>query len=211
MEASAGSKDGIGKMLARARRLMDASNYDEAISTLQQALIIDPNNTKILEGMLVCNLELKRPKQALRTIEDIVRLEPQSRSMWADKGYLHLLLNENREGIEAIQNSLKLNPYNGRLWQLLGFAYMTEERWSLALEAFQKSQHFTPSSAEIWYNCAVCLFFMDDFESAIAYAEQAFSVDPLLEDLSEGWVEELRESLDDVESYDFDPADEAAS
>lgn len=211
MEAPLGSKDGIGKILARARRLMDASNYDEAISTLQQALVIDPNNTKILEGMLICNLELKRPKQALRAIEDIVRINPHSRSMWADKGYLHLLLNENREGIEAIQNSLKLNPYNGRLWQLLGFAYMAEERWDYALDAFQKSQHFMPSSAVVWYNCAVCLFFMDDFDSAIVYAEQAFAMDPLLEDLSEGWVEELRESLDDVDDFDFDLSDEAAS
>ncbi|MFX1369086.1 MAG: tetratricopeptide repeat protein [Promethearchaeota archaeon] len=211
MTASIGNGVGIRKILARAMLLMEHSNYREAKSALEQALRIDPNDTNILERILICNLELKRPKDALRTLENIVRITPNSRAMWADKGYLHLLLNENREGIEAIQESLSLNPRNGRLWQLLGFAYMGEENWGSALDAFQKSLHFNPESAVIWYNCAVCLFFLDEFEEALYSADQAFAMDPLLEDHSEGWADLLRESADEPLAMEWDPEDYVAS
>jgi len=208
--SSMGNDIGIRKILARARTLMERSDYGEAKSTLEKALLINPNDTNVLERILVCNLELKKPKDALRTIDSIVRINPSLRAMWADKGFLHLLLNENREGISAIQESLKLNPRNGRLWQLLGYAQMGEEAWEDALDAFQKSLHFNPESAVIWYNCAVCLFFLDEFEEALYSADQAFAMDPLLEDLSEGWVDLVREgmseSIDEEEYEDVEAA-----
>ncbi|MHA1576961.1 MAG: hypothetical protein ACTSU3_06335, partial [Candidatus Thorarchaeota archaeon] len=56
--------DNIGHILNHASKLMDDSQYTDAIHELEVGVTIDPNNKSIWERVVVCNLELKRPKKA---------------------------------------------------------------------------------------------------------------------------------------------------
>jgi len=171
--------------------------------TLEQGLLLEPNNKDLLEQLVSCNIELKRPGGALQALDRITRLEPGAMTAWAEKGFLHLLLNETTEGIKAITNSLQINPKNGWLWQLLGMAFLAEENWEMALESFEKSLLLQPNSSVAWYNCAVCLYMLEDFDSSLEAADQAVAIDPMLSELTDEWVENLKAAMNIFEDiYD---------
>jgi len=195
----------VGQILNQAQHLMRRSRFTEAVLTLEQGLLLEPNNRDLLEQLVSCNIELKRPGSALQALDRLTRLEPSAMTAWADKGFLHLLLNENTEGIKAITNSLQIDPKNGWLWQLLGMAFMAEENWESALESFERSLLLQPNSSMAWYNCAVCLYMLEDFESSLEAADQAVAIDPMLSEISDEWVENLKAAVDILEDvYDED-------
>ncbi|MFX1602513.1 MAG: tetratricopeptide repeat protein [Promethearchaeota archaeon] len=195
--------NGVCQILDQAEHLMRRFRFTEAVTTLEQGLLLEPNNKDLLEQLVSCNIELKRPGGALHALDRITRLEPAAMTAWAEKGFLHLLLNENAEGIRAITNSLQINPRNGWLWLLLGMAFMAEENWERALESFERSLLLQPNSSVAWYNCAVCLYMLEDFESSLEAADQAVAIDPMLSEVSDEWVENLKAAMNIFEDvYD---------
>ncbi len=194
---------GVCRILNQAEHLMRRSRFSEAVSALEQGLLMEPNNKDLLEQLVSCNIELKRPGGALNALDRITRLEPAAMTAWAEKGFLHLLLNQNAEGIKAIKNSLQINPKNGWLWQLLGMAFMAEEYWEEAVESFERSLLLQPNSSVTWYNCAVCLYMLEDFESSLEAADQAIAIDPMLSEISDEWVDNLKAAMNIFEDvYD---------
>ena len=188
----------VVQILNQATGLMKKSRFIEAADALEHGLAMYPTSKEILEHLVVCNLELKRPQSALHMLDRITKTEPSALSAWADKGFMHLLLNENQEGIDALTKSLELDPRNSHVWQLLGLAHMGEERWAAGLIAFDRSLLLDPNSAITWYNRAVCFFFLEYFHEALASVEQAYSIDPDLRALAEEWVSILQEAVQEL-------------
>ena len=202
---------GVVQILNQASGLMKKSRFLEAANALENALMRYPTNKEILQQLVVCNLELKRPQSALHMLDRITKTAPGELSAWSDKGFLHLLLNENKEGIEALSKSLELDSRNSHVWQLLGLALMGEERWDDALDAFERSLLLDPNSAITWYNRAVCFFFMEYFHEALASVEKAYSLDPDLKTLAEEWVTILQDAVDELGiDYEYDFEDQAS-
>jgi tetratricopeptide (TPR) repeat protein len=196
---------GVFQILNQAEHLIQKFRFTEAVLTLEKGLLMEPNNKDLLEQLVSCNIALKRPANALQALDRITRVEPGALTAWADKGFLHLLLNQNTEGINAIERSLHINPKNGWLWQLLGMAYMAEENWESALESFEKSLLLQPNSSVAWYDCAVCLYMLEDFDSSLEAADQAVAIDPMLSELTDEWVENLKAAMNIFEDiYDED-------
>ncbi|MFW9804313.1 MAG: tetratricopeptide repeat protein [Candidatus Thorarchaeota archaeon] len=189
---------GVVQILSQASGLMKKSRFLEAANALEDALAKYPTNKEILQQLVVCNIELKRPQSALYMLDRITKSAPGELSAWSDKGFLHLLLNENQEGIEALTKSLELDSRNSHVWQLLGLALMGEEKWAEGLDAFERSLLLDPNSAITWYNRAVCFFFLEYFQEALASVEQAFSLDPDLKALAEEWVAILQDAADEL-------------
>ncbi len=192
---------GVVQILNQATGLMKKSRYIEAADALEHGLTIYPTSKEILEQLLVCNLELKRPQSALYVLDRITKTEPGAQTAWADKGFLHLLLNENREGIDALTKGLEIDPRKSHLWELLGLAHMAEENWIDGLNAFDRSLLLEPNSAITWYNRAVCFFFLEHFHEALASVEQAYSLDPDLRELADEWVGILQAAVQDLGIY----------
>jgi superkiller protein 3 len=172
---------------------MDKSKFTEAIEALEKAQEIEPNNRTVLDRVIICNLELKKPKKAIEAMNSILNLEPNAYKIWADKAYLHFLLKEENEGILALSESLKLNPRNQRDWYILGTVLMTAERWIEARDALLTAIQLDPNSAIAWYNLAACNYMIGDVEGALGAAEYAFTLDPILETLADDWLSYLRE------------------
>ena len=160
MAIGTAESQGVVRILDQATGLMKKSRYLEAANALEDALTKYPTSKEILQQLVVCNIELKRPQSAIYMLDRITKTAPGELSAWSDKGFLHLLLNENKEGIEALMKSIELDSRNSHVWQLLGLAHMGEERWAEGLDAFERSLLLDPNSAITWYNRAVCFFFL---------------------------------------------------
>lgn len=190
----------------QASSLIKKQLYNEAVIKLHRGLSVDPTNVRALENLVICNLELGKPKMAIQALNSLLQLEPKSSSRWGDKGFIHLMLNENSEGIGALRESLKLQPRDVRKWELLAIALISEEQWEEAIDALEKSLDLDPSSAVAWYNLAVCYLYFEDFISALEAVEYAISIDPSLGELAEEWtglidddfIEESYPSIDGI-------------
>jgi tetratricopeptide (TPR) repeat protein len=201
-----------GQILDLATNLMDNALFTDAISELERAASIDPKNRLIWERVVICNLELKRPKKALEAMDSILTLEPNAHKVWAEKAYLHLLLQEETEGMKALLNSIRLNPRNQRDWFLLGSVYMTMELWDDSRDAFHVALQLNPNDAETWYNLATVNYMIGDVGAALGAAEQATSIDPEIDKLSDDWLDDLRSEYDIFEiDDDSDVADDLAA
>jgi tetratricopeptide (TPR) repeat protein len=186
-------------LVQQATSLIEKKLYFEALSKLEHGLVVDPANTRVWEELVVCNLELGKPKKAIDALNNLLKLEPNSSSKWGDKGLIHLLLNENPEGIEAIRESLRIKPRDVHKWELLATALIAEERWDDAVDALEKSLDLNPNSAVTWYNLAVCYLYYEDFSSALEAVEYAIAIQPSLEDIAAPWVDLLYdESLEET-------------
>ncbi|MHA1479862.1 MAG: tetratricopeptide repeat protein [Candidatus Thorarchaeota archaeon] len=190
--------DNIGHILNHASKLMADSQYSDAINELELGVSIDPNNKSIWERVVICNLELKRPKKAIEALNRILTFEPQAGNIWADKAYLHLLLNERNEGILALQESLKLQPRNKKDWEMLAIALMGAEQWVDAETALQNALHLNPNAALIWYSLAACKFVLGDHQTGVACANHALSIDPSIGSL----IDDMEEFLEDDDEDD---------
>ncbi len=195
MEPTYSEKGEVESLVEQASSLIEKKMFAEAMSKLRIGLSVDPTNIRALENLMVCNLELGKPKMAIQVLNNLLQLEPTSSSRWGDKGYMHLLLNENWEGIGALRESLKIQPRDVRKWELLATALMSEEQWEEAVDALEKSLILDPSSAVSWYNLAICHLYFEDFVSALRAAEYAISLDPSLEELAEDWMDLIDEDL----------------
>ncbi len=185
-----------GQILDLATNLMDKAKFTDAISALERAASIDPKNRLIWERVVICNLELKRPKKALEAMDSILTLEPNAYKVWAEKAYLHLLLQEESEGIKALMNSIRLNPRNQRDWFLLGSVYMAMELWDESRDAFHVALQLNPNHAETWYDLATVNYMLGDMGAALGAAEQATGLDPDIDKRSEDWFDDLRSEYD---------------
>lgn len=202
------NRSGIGRFLDEAANLMRKSRFNEAIDTLERGLSVEPDNMAAWEQVAACNLELRQPKKAIEALDHILMIQPLAGRIWGDKAYLHLLLNEDIEGINALKESLKLRPRNARDWQLLGITLMLNEELEEASVAFERGLLLDPNSASTWYNYAVCHFLDDDYDAALEAVEYAFSIEPMLEESAEDWIDYVRsEVLASEEDIDEEEAE----
>lgn len=185
----------VESLVDQASSLIEKNLFDEAMTKLRIGLAADPTNIRALENLVVCNLELGRPKLAIQALNNLLQIEPTSPVRWGDKGYIHLLLNEYSEGIGALRQSLKLQPRDVRKWELLATALISEELWDEAVDALGRSLDLDPSSAIAWYNLAICHLYFEDFGSALEAAEYAISLDPSFGDLADEWIGLISEEI----------------
>ena len=194
----------VESLVDQASSLIEKRQFDEAMIKLHRGLSADPKNVRALENLVICNLELGKPKMAIQALNSLLKIEPTSSVRWGDKGFIHLLLNENSEGIGALRKSLKLQPRDVRKWELLATALISEDRWEEAIDALEKSLDLDPTSAIAWYNLAICYLYFEDFGSALQAAEYALSIDPSLAEIAEDWMSLIDDDLIELDYPSID-------
>ena len=93
----------VESLVDQASSLIEKQLFSEAMTKLHRGLSVDPTNVRALENLVICNLELGKPKMAIQALNSLLQIEPTSSVRWGDKGFIHLLLNENSEGIGALR------------------------------------------------------------------------------------------------------------
>ena len=87
--------------------------HKEAISELERALSLDPNDPSCLQSMGFTLSMAGRPKEAIEYINRGMRLDPQNPSRYlALLGMAHFCMGELAEAAALIEKALRLNPEN---------------------------------------------------------------------------------------------------
>jgi tetratricopeptide (TPR) repeat protein len=87
--------------------------HKEAISELERALSLDPNDPSCLASMGWTLTMAGRPKEAIEYINRGMRLDPQNPSRYLSLlGFAHFCLGEIKEAVSSSEKALRLNPEN---------------------------------------------------------------------------------------------------
>jgi len=97
--------------------------HKEAISELERALSLDPNDPSCYQSMGYTLSMAGRPKEAMEFIKRGMRLDPHNPSPYLRLlGYAHFCLGEVAEAANSVEEALRLNPENVSMgFQLAAF------------------------------------------------------------------------------------------
>ncbi len=95
--------------------LTKLKRFDEAETSLRQAIRLAPTFAKPHEDLGFVLLELKRPREAADVLRKAVRLDPGLEQGWFNLGKALAMLGFGKDADEAFEKSFALNPERGKL------------------------------------------------------------------------------------------------
>ncbi len=138
----------------------------EALTTLSEALRLDPN----LRGAWKARGEVRRrmgdPAGALEDFHEAVRCNPQDACAWFQCGELHAQRGEHRQAIDAFTTVLRLEPKNLAAYRQRGLCYSRSDEVDKALADHSKAIELSPDDPWSYYHRANLLRLRNDLDRA---------------------------------------------
>jgi membrane associated rhomboid family serine protease/Flp pilus assembly protein TadD len=157
----------------RARRLVSAKKYDDAIVELQQIAQSKPKKPAV-HGLLGDVFVLKGDiTQAEREFQETVRLQPNSALAWGKLGDARARQNHWAEAAEAYSRAAQLGKDNGYLLYNAGLMYRRSDRHEEAVRLFRLAVERNPYFVDAWYAMGISLLNLKRPAEAIQALQKA--------------------------------------
>lgn len=169
--------------LSEYKKLVGEGHYEQALTVLERAQRLDPNDPLISLYQCMPLLMLNRTEEVLTVCEQMLRLFPCAPAYTYQAEALNAL-ERYQEALDAVEQALQLDP--GYLPNLLkrGTILNHLERYQHALVALEAylQQHATAATA--YKEKGIALFYLQRYEEALAAFEQALKFGPLDADIT---------------------------
>lgn len=155
-----------------------AGQYEEALTCLEQALILDTKSAQnnYLKGMVL--LQLGRLWEAMAAFDEAIELRPKFAEAYIGKGdiyYAHF--GNKKEALECYQDAIRVAPKLALGYYKMGIVLEDETRDAEAIEAYNTALRFEPRNLEIYFRKAHLYEQRERFEAALAtYSDAIQSV-----------------------------------
>jgi tetratricopeptide (TPR) repeat protein len=153
---------------------------DDALRSYGQALLIQPDDPEIHDGVGQVFLQENRLGQAIQEFKKAVALSRQTPPFYFSQ---HLWMAYEQAGMQgealaAIQEVLKINPDFALGYSLLGITYWNQKQPGLSLAAFQKAYSLDPGNLDYLLSIVGCYKNMGQPRKAVEWLQQAASLHP---------------------------------
>ncbi|HNS17968.1 MAG TPA: tetratricopeptide repeat protein [Bacteroidales bacterium] len=128
-----------GSLNDSARLLLAEDRINEALSTISQALTLDPDNPGLFVTLSDIYLGMNNPVKAKDALNKATDLDPLHPVACFKMGYLHLVLQDHGLAREYFKKAAALRPVYPEACFHLGLSYLETGDTSLAIESFQKA------------------------------------------------------------------------
>lgn len=138
----AGLKTGTGNIRAVARGLMRQGRYEEAVPPLVRARLDNPRNTRILNALATCYLELRRYQECLATFRDALRIEPNDYWINVNLANAYWTINQSHpvdlpRALTHAETAIRVRPDSGQAHSAKGRILMAMNRRDEAIEVLK--------------------------------------------------------------------------
>jgi len=170
-------KPSQGNRYYDAAKMFNAGRFEEALATLNQALVLNPQDALTLAHKGMVLFGLARYEEALVAWEQCLVLEPQNAATWFGKGLTLSYLDRSDEALAAYEQSLALDPQDAPVWYHKGSTLLILDRPEEELAAYEQSLALDPKRADVWYDKGLVLGNLNRPEEALAAWEQCLILD----------------------------------
>jgi len=182
LEESFQSTEQRVELLLRQGDLFIALNdFESALSSYKQALLIEPNNTSALLNQGLAFVHLERYEEAIESYEGILKIQPNAYKALAEKGDALLALGRYEEAITSYDQALEICPetdWVAWIWANRGYALSSLERNQEAVESYNKALEIEPNNHNFWNRKGILLHHMGFYKEAVKNYDHALQLKP---------------------------------
>ncbi|WP_159297824.1 serine protease, partial [Microcystis aeruginosa] len=154
-------------------------NYEQALTVINQAISLVPNNPNhYIEKWLVL-YELKRYDEGLDTITQAINRAPRA-FLYVIRGGYYSLQKKYELALADLNKAMKLNPNYALAYSGRGELYYYQKKYDLALADFNKAIELDSKSAMAYNNRGLLYYYQKKYELALADWNKAIELDSKL-------------------------------
>jgi superkiller protein 3 len=158
--------------------LLDEKRYEEALESLNRALIVKPDDYDTLLNKKKALKELGRNEELIRTADELIFMKDRPEE-WLDKALALRDLGNHTMAINAIDTALATDPNN--------FTFLSEKKkiqivmrdYKNAIETCEIILSIDQNNKDALYDKALALQQLGDFREAVETYDRALEVDPM--------------------------------
>jgi tetratricopeptide (TPR) repeat protein/predicted Ser/Thr protein kinase/TolB-like protein len=151
-------------------------HYEQASGDFENAIALDPKNTRALRGLADAYNRLGRYGEAESTLTHAISLNPTYWAEYNSLGFLYYTRGRYQDAAAQFRKVTELTPDNGDGFNNLGAMEIFSQRWKEAREALAQAVKLSPSSYSL-SNLGSVYFYLKDYKAAAGTYSQALSVD----------------------------------
>jgi predicted Zn-dependent protease len=136
----------------RAKELMAAGRYADAVPVYRELVKAVPNNPGLLANLGMALHLSGQDREAVAPLEAALRLDPQSLPSALFLGATNLRLGRAAAALGPLQKVVRLQPDNAEARSLLAEALVSLERYSAAEPHLRRLAQSAPSDPAAWFN-----------------------------------------------------------
>jgi tetratricopeptide (TPR) repeat protein len=149
---------------------------DSALSWLDNALLIDPDNDEYYFTKGECYLRLKDFDQAIRNYTAAITIDPVNYKAYKQRGIAKFNLSRYKESITDLETASKAENKAPQIYKLIGDSYFMQYEYSNAIQKYDTAQWIARTSkmvideitlADLLNNRGECYFRLADYTKAL--------------------------------------------
>lgn len=174
------SKDNIASLHKRALALQKNGDQEEAITQLDKALEIEPDNPELLYDKAISLQMLLRFDDAIEYYNKSMMTDKDNFGAFINKGLClsNPSTNKHEEALSCFEHALRLLPGDPGALSLKGYSLDSLGRYREAIECFDKILEVQPREVNILINKGLALSHLGKYDEAIAYFDSVLDIEP---------------------------------
>lgn len=168
-----------GAYFSRARNMLIAGHYEDAIACYEETLAFDGPQAITFSFIGECYEKMERYEQALIHYDQAIHLDPTWADAWIGRGVVKDIQNRLPEAVRDLENATRIAPDSPDAWYYLANALARSERYPEAFLCYTKLNVIEPQSLEGWLDHADLLMQMKGPEAALKKFQEAEMVHKL--------------------------------
>ncbi|MDW5548748.1 tetratricopeptide repeat protein [Methanosarcina sp.] len=175
--------DTLNEILLLYPENVEIQKYKNMLSTLEDESLIKelntlPYNSPEVPGKGHRDRQVYEPKyvRALEEFDQCLEINPDNADIWSYKGSALYTLGRYEEALEAFDKSLEINPKNENVWSFKGSTLYMLDRPEKALKALDKALQKNPNRPEAWFNKGSILFELGRYKQSLSAVENTLRI-----------------------------------
>ncbi len=150
-------------------------NYEQALTVINQAISLVPNNPNSYNEKLAVLYQLKRYDEGLAAINQTINLAPRA-AWYLNRGNLYKNLQKYELALSDYNKAIEINPNYAYAYLNRGILYRDLQKYELALSDYSKAIEINPNYAEAYVNRGVLYRLQEKYELALADYDKAIEI-----------------------------------
>lgn len=153
-------------------------DWPTAERAYRQALARVPGDVTSGLGLARARINQERFDEALGGARELLASQREDTRVWAMIGWIEIRRGQAAAAAEALAEAMRLAPWNTGAQHLAATLAVNRRDWPTAVRLFRQMTRAEPANALLWIQLAEAQYGAQDYERALAAAEQLLALSP---------------------------------
>ena len=153
-------------------------DWPTAERAYRQALVRAPGDVSSGLGLARARINQERFDEALGGARELLASQREDTRVWTMIGWIEIRRGQAPAAADALAEAMRLAPWNTGAQHLAAMLAVNRRDWPTAVRLFRQLTRAEPANALLWIQLAEAQYGAQDYERALAAAEQLLALSP---------------------------------